>query len=61
MLSNLRAKGTRPPAEFFFLFRRAAAQNLGSMAMAAAIAACHPFAPAIVFFVEGDLPCLHFA
>jgi uncharacterized protein (DUF2141 family) len=27
--------------------------------MAAATAACHPFAPSIMFFVEGDLPCIH--
>jgi uncharacterized protein (DUF2141 family) len=53
MLSNLRAKGTRPQIAFLFLFRPAAAQNLGWMAMTAAIATCHSFAPAIVFFCRG--------
>jgi uncharacterized protein (DUF2141 family) len=53
MLSNLRAKGTRPQIAFLFLFRFAAAQNLGWMAMTAAIAACHSFAPPIMFSAEG--------
>jgi uncharacterized protein (DUF2141 family) len=57
MLSNLRAKGTRTQIAFVRIPMQASAQILGLMATAAAVAACHLVASAIVFrSLGGALP-----
>jgi hypothetical protein len=53
MLSNLRAKGTRMQIALLRVATSVAAQILGLLAIAAAVAACHSIGSTIVFW-RGD-------